>query len=73
MEQTRHTAETRNHESVDSETIKLLSKVFALCEEERHAIMDCLFVPFHIKVGMARHVELQNVVGVVIDQPKEEE
>jgi hypothetical protein len=73
LDQTRHTVETRNHESVDSKTIRLLSKVFTLCEEERHAIMDCPFVPFHIKIGMARHVELQNVVGVVINQPKEEE
>jgi hypothetical protein len=27
--------------------------------------MDCPFVTFHIKVGIARHVELQNVVGAL--------
>jgi hypothetical protein len=51
--------------------IRLLLKVSAFCEEKGHAIMDCPFVPFHIIVGIARHVELQNVAGVVIDQPWE--
>jgi hypothetical protein len=32
--------------------IKLLSTVCAFCEEERHAIMDCPFVPFHIRAGI---------------------
>jgi hypothetical protein len=49
--------------------IKLLSRFCAFCDEEGHAIMDCPFVPFHIKVGIARHVELQNVVGALMDQP----
>jgi len=49
--------------------IRLLSRVCAFCEQAGHAIMDCLFVPFHIKVGIARHVELQNVVGALMDQP----
>jgi hypothetical protein len=49
--------------------IKLLSRVCVFCEEERHAIMDCLFMPFHIKVGIVRHVELQNVEGILMDQP----
>jgi hypothetical protein len=31
--------------------------------------MDCPFVPFHIKVGIAKHVELQNVVKALMDQP----
>jgi hypothetical protein len=43
---------------VDLEMIKVLSKVYAFYEKEGHAIMDCPFVPFHIKVGIARHVEL---------------
>jgi hypothetical protein len=57
LDQTRYIAETWDHEYVDLEMIKLLSKVCAFCEEEGHAIMDCPFVPFHIKVGIARHVE----------------
>jgi hypothetical protein len=35
--------------------------------------MDCPFVPFHIKVGIAQHVELQNVVVALMDQPQEYE
>jgi hypothetical protein len=35
--------------------------------------MDCLFVPFHIRIGIARHVELQNVAGLILDQPQEQE
>jgi hypothetical protein len=54
---------------MDSEMISLLSRVYAFCEEEEHAIMDYFFVPFHIKAGIARHVELQNVVGALMDQP----
>jgi hypothetical protein len=38
-----------------------------------HAIMDCPFMPFHIIAGIVRHVELQNVVGALIDQPHEHE
>jgi hypothetical protein len=49
--------------------IKLFSRVYAFLEEEGHVIMDCPFVPFHIKVGIARHVELQNVARALIDQP----
>jgi hypothetical protein len=33
--------------------------------------MDSLFVPFHIRAGIARHVELQNVAGTLMDQPQE--
>ncbi len=51
--------------------IKLLSKVCAFYEEERHAIMDCPFVPFHIRTSIVRHVELKNVVGALMDQPQE--
>jgi hypothetical protein len=43
---------------VDPEVVKLFSKVCALCEEEGHAIMDYPFVPFHIKISIARHVKL---------------
>jgi hypothetical protein len=50
--------ETWDHEFVDSEMVALLSKVCAFYKEEGHAIMDCPFVPFHIKVGIAKHVEL---------------
>jgi hypothetical protein len=51
--------------------IRLLSKVYAFCEKEGHAIMDCPFMPFHIKAGISRHVELQNVVGTLMYQPQE--
>ncbi len=34
------------------------SRVYAFCEEEGHAIMDCPFVPFHVRISIARHVEL---------------
>jgi hypothetical protein len=53
---------------VDSEVVGLLSKVYAFYEEEGHAIMDCPFVPFHIKTSIARHVELQNVTRTLMDQ-----
>jgi hypothetical protein len=35
--------------------------------------MDCPFVPFHIKISIARHVELQNVARALMDQPQEHE
>jgi hypothetical protein len=35
--------------------------------------MDCPFVPFHIIAGIAKHVELQFLAGIVIDQPWEQE
>jgi hypothetical protein len=47
----------------------LLSRVYAFCEEKGHVIMDCPFVPFHIRAGIARHVELQNVARTLMDQP----
>ncbi len=49
----------------------LLSRVYILCEDEGHAIMDCLFVFFHIKKCIIRHVEIYNVVGTLMDQPQE--
>ncbi len=69
LDQTRHTVETRDHESVDLEVVKLFSTVCALCEEERYAIMDCPLVLFHIKACIAKHVELQNVARALMDQP----
>jgi hypothetical protein len=51
--------------------VKLLSRVCAFCEEG-HIIMDCPFVPFHIRIGIAKHVELQNVAGTLMDQPQEQ-
>ncbi len=71
LDQTRYTFETWDHEHVDLEVVRLLSKVCALCEKEGHAIMDCPFVPFHIKTCIVKHVELQNVVGTLMDQPHE--
>jgi hypothetical protein len=73
LDQTRHIAKTRDHEFLDLEMIKLFSKVCAFYEEEGDAIMDCPFVPFHIRAGIARHVELQNVVRTLMDQPQEHE
>ncbi len=68
LDQTKYTTETKDHEYVDLEVVKLLSKVCALYEKEGHGIMDCPFVPFHIRACIARHVELQNVVGALMDQ-----
>ncbi len=73
MDHIRHATKTWDYEYVDLEMIKLLSRVCALCEEEGHAIMDCPFVPFHIRVGTVRHVDLQNVVRTLIHQPYEHE
>jgi hypothetical protein len=58
LDQTKYTTKTQDHGFVGSEMIRLLSRVCAFCEEERHAIMDCLFVLFHIKVSIVKHVEL---------------
>jgi len=53
---------------MDSEVVKLLSRVYAFYEKG-HAIMDCPFVPFNIKASIARHVELQHVIGTLMDHP----
>jgi ABC-type protease/lipase transport system fused ATPase/permease subunit len=66
LDQTRHTIETRDHEYVHSEMIMLFSRVCAFYEEEGHAIMDCPFVPFHIRACFVMHMELQNVVGTLM-------
>ncbi len=72
LHQTRYTTETRDHESMDSKMVKLLSRVCAFCEEEGHVIMDCPFVSFHIVACIVRHVGLKNVVGALMDQPQEQ-
>jgi hypothetical protein len=69
LDQPRYTAKTRDHEYVDSKMIRLFSRVCAFYEKERHAIMDCPFMTFHIRTNIARHVELQNVARTLIDQP----
>jgi hypothetical protein len=69
LDQTRYITKTWDHEFVDSKMVKLLSKVCVFYEEEGHAIMNCLFVPFHIRANIARHVELQNVVRTLMFQP----
>ncbi len=66
MDQTKYTTKKQDHESMDSKMLILLSRVYAFCEKERHAIMDCLFVPFHIKTNIARHVEIQNVTRTLM-------
>jgi hypothetical protein len=35
--------------------------------------MDCTFVHSHIKTSIVRHVELQNVVGTLMDQSQDQE
>jgi hypothetical protein len=62
LDQTKYIAEKQDHDYVKLEVVKLLSSVCALCEEEGHAIMDHPFVPFHIKMGVAKHVELYNAI-----------
>jgi hypothetical protein len=70
LDQRKYIVETHDHEYVDSEMIRLLSKVYAFYEEG-HPIMNCPFFPFHNRVGIARHVELHNVVRMLMDQPHE--
>jgi hypothetical protein len=69
LDETRYTPKTRDHEPMDSKVLVLLSRACALCEKG-HAIMDYPFVPFHIKTNIAKHVELQNVEGTLMDQPQ---
>jgi len=54
LDQTRHATKTRAHEFVDLKMIRLLLQVCAFNEEERHVIMDCLFLPFHIRICIVR-------------------
>ncbi len=69
FDQTRYIIKAHDHEYVDLEMVILLSWVCAICEEKGHAIMDCPCVPFHIRVSIVKHVELQNVAGTLMDQP----
>ncbi len=73
LDQTMYIIETRNHKYVDLEVAKILSRVYAFCEEEEHAIMDCPFVPFHLKTNITRHVELQNVAWALMDQSNDQD
>ncbi len=72
MDKTKYTTKTWDHEYVDLNMFRLLSKVCAFHEEEGHVIMDCPFVPFHIRACIARHVELQNVLGTLMYQPQKQ-
>jgi len=56
--QPKYIIETWDHEPMDSEMVRLISRDYAFCEEERHAIMDYSFVPFHIKANILKDVEL---------------
>jgi hypothetical protein len=69
LDQIKYTTETKDHEFVDSKIAIFLSRICAFCEEEGHVIMDCPFVPFHIKPCIVKHVEIQNVVVALMDQP----
>jgi hypothetical protein len=57
LDQTRYIAKKQDHEFMDSEMVRLLSKVYAFCEEG-HAIMDRPSVHFHIRASIVKHVEL---------------
>jgi hypothetical protein len=56
---------------MDLKVVRLFSRVCAFYEEERHAIMDCPFVPFPIRASIVKHVELQNVVGALVNQSQD--
>ncbi len=58
---------------MDSEMVKLISKVCTFCEEKGHAIMDYPFVFFHIRTCIVKHVELQNVARTSMDQTQAHE
>ncbi len=68
MDQTRYITKTQDHGFVDSKVVSLLLGICAFYEKERHAITDYPFVPFQIRACIAKHVELQNVVGALMDQ-----
>ncbi len=70
MDQTRYTTKTKDHEFLDLKVAILLSRV-CVFYEEGHAIMDCPYVPFHIRVCNTRHVELHNVVRALMNQSQE--
>jgi hypothetical protein len=41
---------------MDLEVAIILSRICALREKKGHAFMDCLFMPFHIIIGIVKHV-----------------
>jgi hypothetical protein len=67
LDKIKYIVETKDHECVDSKIPKLFSKVCAFYEEG-HVIMDCLFVHFHIKASIVKHVAI-----TLIDQSQEHE
>jgi len=71
LDQTRYIVETRDHKYEDTEVAVLFSRIYAFCKEEGHAIIDCPCVPFHIRIGITRHVELQNVAGALMVQSQD--
>jgi len=66
LDQTRYTAKKQDHEYVDLKVTRLLSKICAFCEEGH--VMDCPFVPFHIRASIIRHMELQHVARALMNQ-----
>jgi hypothetical protein len=70
LDRPRYIAETQDHEYVDSEMVRLLLRVCAFYKEEGHVIMDCPFMPFHIRTCITRHVELHNVARTLMYQPQ---
>jgi hypothetical protein len=73
LDQTKYIIKTYDDESMDSKVVILFPKVYEFYEEEGHAIMDCPFVHFHIKVSIVKHVELQIMARTLMDQPHEQE
>ncbi len=73
MDQPKYTIERHDHEYMDSKTVRLISRVCTFCEEKGHAIMDCLFMHFHIRACIPRDVELQNVARALMDQTQAQE
>jgi hypothetical protein len=51
LDQPKYTTKKWDHGFMDLEMVRVISKVCAFCEEKKHVIMDCPFVPFHIKVS----------------------
>jgi hypothetical protein len=49
---TRYIIKTKDHEFMDLEVARLFSRICAFYEEG-HIVMDCPFVPFHIKASIA--------------------
>ncbi len=73
LDQTSYIAKIEDHESMDSEVAKLLSKAYAFYAQKKERNHGLSFVSFHIRIDIARHVELQNVATTLMDQPHEHE